>query len=293
VLRRVGLLYVDNNFDSATAVLTGLIQQRPNDLPILGLSYGQMAVVHRLRGRLREAAQWSSRSNAISMQRGAPHLKLIQAALDANASAIHLKDGARAVAMLDRALTETPIDGVPEVARPYLLLAAAYANAGRPDRARELLTTFERGRRTVVRTADAPDLHSMRGLIAIAEKRYDDAVRELQLGDQGECTTCALPSLAVAFDRGGKPDSALAVYERYVNTSEAFSWQPDQIWLAPSHRRAGELYEAKGDMAKAVEHYQKFIDLWKGADAELQPQVAGVRARVARLKDSERWTGRP
>jgi hypothetical protein len=47
------------------------------------------------------------------------------------------------------------------------------------------------------------------------------------------------------------------------------------------------LYEAKGDREKALSHYLAFIALWKDADPELQPKVAEVKARVARMKDSE------
>jgi len=48
------------------------------------------------------------------------------------------------------------------------------------------------------------------------------------------------------------------------------------------------LYEAKGDRQNAVRNYQMFVELWKNADAELQPQVADVRRRLARLTVSER-----
>ncbi|MGH7620456.1 MAG: hypothetical protein ACREPM_24830, partial [Gemmatimonadaceae bacterium] len=57
----------------------------------------------------------------------------------------------------------------------------------------------------------------------------------------------------------------------------------DMNYLAGAHRRLGELYEAKGDTARAESHYTSFIDLWKTADPELQPKVAEVRKRLAAL----------
>ena len=39
---------------------------------------------------------------------------------------------------------------------------------------------------------------------------------------------------------------------------------------------------------RAHEHYAAFVDLWKNADPELQPKVAAVRRRMARLRDTER-----
>ena len=55
---------------------------------------------------------------------------------------------------------------------------------------------------------------------------------------------------------------------------------------APAARRLGELYEAKGDRPKALQYYEHFVDLWKTADPELQPQVADVKRRIARLRAS-------
>jgi hypothetical protein len=53
--------------------------------------------------------------------------------------------------------------------------------------------------------------------------------------------------------------------------------------LAPTYRRLGELYEERGDAARAKAYYGRLVDLWKDADPELQPVVRDVRARLARL----------
>ena len=57
----------------------------------------------------------------------------------------------------------------------------------------------------------------------------------------------------------------------------------DAFWRARSYRRLGELYEQRGDTAKAVEYYNEFVELWKDADPELQPQVEDVKRRLAAL----------
>jgi hypothetical protein len=57
----------------------------------------------------------------------------------------------------------------------------------------------------------------------------------------------------------------------------------DSYRLPAALKRAGELYEAKGDRAKAADRYRRFVDLWKDADPELQPGVREVRGRIARL----------
>ncbi len=45
----------------------------------------------------------------------------------------------------------------------------------------------------------------------------------------------------------------------------------------------GELYEARGDRVNAATYYNKVLDLWKNTDVELQPAVADVKQRLARL----------
>jgi hypothetical protein len=86
------------------------------------------------------------------------------------------------------------------------------------------------------------------------------------------------------YTKSGQPDSALAYYERYVGTGDASRVFADANYLAASYQRLGELYEAKGDRKRALEYYEKLIDLWKNADPELQPIVKDVKQRVSRLQ---------
>ena len=78
-------------------------------------------------------------------------------------------------------------------------------------------------------------------------------------------------------------DSAIANLERYIAVTTPGRIQLDRWLLAPTHKRLGELYEAKGDNARAVTHYTEFVRLWEHADPDMQPKVAEVRARLERL----------
>jgi hypothetical protein len=74
------------------------------------------------------------------------------------------------------------------------------------------------------------------------------------------------------------------MYRRAVETPNVIGhFMADPDALAPSYKRLGELYEAKGDRKHAAEYYGHFVELWKDADPELQPGIKEVRARLARL----------
>jgi hypothetical protein len=92
-----------------------------------------------------------------------------------------------------------------------------------------------------------------------------------------------LPELGMAFDRRGNSDSALAVYQRYLESTHNFRIHTDVDHLGPILRRVGELYEARGDRRRSAQAYQRFVALWRRADPVLQPQVAEVRRRLAEV----------
>ena len=286
--RRWELLYADRRFDSAAAVLaTSLADER-----ITGLARAFVleadARTLRTRGRLADAARRTRESSELQVQNGRPQATLEAAADLALDHGFLLQDKARGNAILTAALASHPLETIPASVRPYVGLAVAYAVLGQPTRVEALLATFEQGRRGVVRYQDDLERTTLRGAAAFAAGRYDEAARQFSASSSiGECPTCDLSLLALSYDRAGAVDSAIAVYERYLTTPDHFRFIPDQVLLGPSLRRLGELYEEKGQVAKAHENYAAFVDLWKNADPELQPRVAEVRRRMARLRDTE------
>ncbi|MBX9927835.1 MAG: protein kinase [Gemmatimonadaceae bacterium] len=196
----------------------------------------------------------------------------------------YLNEKARALATVEAALKRTPLATLPVADRPLDRLVDFYAQAGLPAKAKQYAAEWEKHR------ADAPGLDDditqarMNGVIALSEKRYDDAIRQLSSVPNGDCTICELPQIALAHDLAGRPDSAIAVYERYLADRTYFRAELDAVYLGPTLKRLGELYEAKGDRAKALERYGRFVELWKNADAPLQSKVREVKARMAELQ---------
>ena len=154
-----------------------------------------------------------------------------------------------------------------------------------PQLAREALQGFERDLEQVGTMNPDGDRARMRAWLAMAEGRYDDAIREFREADRGLAMADrrAMVALAQAFDLADRADSALVYYVKFLDSQGGPAFV-DGNFRAGAHKRAGELYEAKGDTAKAESHYAAFIELWKDAEPELQSKVRDVRERLARLR---------
>ena len=89
-----------------------------------------------------------------------------------------------------------------------------------------------------------------------------------------------IDSLALAYYKAGNLDKSREDYEKII------SFTIGRIIYgyiyAKSFYMLGKIYEEKGWKGKAIEHYEKFLDLWKDADPGI-PEV-DARKRVAGLK---------
>ena len=274
-------------YDSAAAVARRLWSARRADPVVRAQASRWLARTATVRGRLREAERWHREEAEGERERGSRAFSLV-AALMPTAHDIWFRDRPEAgVRAMDDALARQPLDSLPLVERPYGTVAIYYAIAGRPERAQALLARMAEDSTRVSVTARAANLARVRGEIALAERRYDDAIAEMRTSDRGICGICDLPPIARAYDAAGRADSALAIYERYVLTPSSFRSEADYLYLAGALKRLGELYEAKGDKEKAASAYARFVELWKDADPDLQPRVAEVRRRLAAIQRAE------
>jgi len=269
-------------YDSAEVEARGLTQATRDPTWQASAAEG-LAALYLVRGRLAAAEAQLRRAMAVEEQRGVPG-KYVEDAIGIAIMNVHYRhapDAARRE--VEEALRRHPLASIPAEDRPYLALAFLYADAGQPDRARQLLAEFEAAVPEGARRGQ-PFRHGAAAQIAFAGGRIEDAIRDYRRWyDEDGCAVCGLFLLGRAYERAGQRDSAVAVYERAVTTPGYFRAFEEEATLGPTYRRLGELYEQRGDTARAREYYGRFVELWKDADAELQPEVKEVRQSLVRL----------
>ncbi len=234
-------------------------------------------------GRIGDARHYLEQFMAASEQRGLPGSHVEGATRLAYLDVLFGANNDRGLQLVDAALEKHPLDSIEPADRPYPLLASLYADAGKVDRANELMAEFEAEVPEAVRRG-FPFRHQATARIAIAEGRSDDAIAAItKFQDEASGRRVGWFDMAQAYELAGKADSALLMYERAVARPDAFQVFGDAFELPRAYNRLGELYEGRGNSEKATEYYNKFVELWSDADEELQPKVKDVRNRIARL----------
>ena len=122
------------------------------------------------------------------------------------------------------------------------------------------------------------------GMVALNEERFDDAVDRFERAlELVKIPRIFEHELGRALMLAGRNDEAI---ERLESAAKSTGWQGlayDNGTSTLAFRTLGEAYERAGNRDKAIEAYQAFVDRWANADANLQPQVAEVRERIAEL----------
>jgi tetratricopeptide (TPR) repeat protein len=73
----------------------------------------------------------------------------------------------------------------------------------------------------------------------------------------------------------GRYDDAIPWYRTFVY---------DFVYTAPAHLRLAQIAQHRGERQKAIEHYTRFIELWRSCDPELRPMVQQAESALSRLR---------
>ena len=127
------------------------------------------------------------------------------------------------------------------------------------------------------------------GLIEIKRENFTRAIEylndALDLLEYGPLDKDArtIEALAVAYYKSGEIDKARMEYKR-ITTLLGGRINVGDIY-AKSFYNLGKIYEEQSDTAKAIENYEKFLELWKDADPGIA-EVKDAKTRLADLKKS-------
>jgi tetratricopeptide (TPR) repeat protein len=280
---RADLFWVRRQYDSMAAVLDQLdrVSTDGADRTTARMLRASLA---RLHGRLRDARRYTYEAMEAA-DRAGDRGALLRAGLYEAADVAHLLgERERALRMIDTLLRRHRLDTLTGfVRREYKLLVTVYAMAGQAELARNAMIEWNAKRQAFRSSLDTLVLAGMDGYVDFASGRYQDAARKFRYGDSQGCTRCEAPIEGRAWELMGQPDSAITVYEKFLNTPALLRTEDDALYLTLVHERLGELYEAKGDRDRALRNYHTFLQLWKNADPELQPSVNTARQHVAAL----------
>ena len=284
------MLAANGRLDSAAKVAAGVLGETSDATSRATVTSVQVDLAS-ARGELAEAERLAKALATFNREAGSPGNALAAGLGTVVRTVWYRGDRAAASRQLDEVLRANPVAAISPIDRPFKELVDAQVIVGRLDAAKATLTDFGRAYAALGTVPDTNTRSHIEGVIALAEKKYDLAAarfRERSIDMDFSCgAACVLPQLAQAYDLGGKPDSAIAVFERYVQSRHGTRLNTDATFLGPSLKRLGELYEAKGDRDSAAKHYARFVELWKNADQELQPSVKDVQARLARVRNAE------
>ena len=174
--------------------------------------------------------------------------------------------------------------------RTYLL-GQLSARLGDLEAARRFAAEIEGQPHPAAQRGLAADLRrSVEAQVARAENRPAEAVSLLDETLSETKNPLESPVVAEAYERylkaqllyeSGRYEEALGLY-RHIAESSVFEF----VYLPVSELWIGEIHNRLGATAEARSSYTRFIELWRGCDAELQPMVELARRRLEELERS-------
>ncbi len=272
------------DFAVAESLLT-LFAARYRGQPTEPFFLNNLVGVQSIRGKLAEANRTAAALIELRLSKGDTTNALEVELQQTVAPALYRDDPRAAKAALDAVFREHPFDRLAPTERPLLPAIISAGTVGDRDRAARLLSELEQQRGNLPGRVWDYGKHFGRGEVLSLRPESRNAARAELLKTTGVCGYCVYPVIARLFEQDNQPDSALAYYQRWADAGENL-WEPGiyDHWAPVAYFRLGELYEQKGDTARAVEFYNKFRILWRDADRELQPRVKDALQRISELK---------
>ncbi len=206
-----------------------------------------------------------------------PQLSRLQRGATRNRMAeMLLKDGKPAAALAQAELALPDTRSWFNMFETLELTAVAQASLGRQGDADKTIAMLEESARALASDREMRRVHSARGRVALVRGDAATAASELNqavatLSPHGEPTGPPSPhadllyAAAVANMKAGRDTEAASLLERLQS---GFEWSLFTEPWARSFYLLGQLYERRGDQAKARGQYAHFVQLWRDGDLE-------------------------
>jgi len=171
-----------------------------------------------------------------------------------------------------------------------IITGKLYPRMGKIDEANKLLNEMSlRMKDTVALSgvarstiSDEVSFNILKGEIALANQRAQEAVDILELTYRLKQDSNILESLAKAYLVLSKPEEAIKRYQQIISLKE-LGEENQECWIL-AHYELGKIYEQLNDLPKAQKYYEHFLNIWKEADPDI-PMVVEARQRLAAIKN--------
>jgi len=247
----------------------------------------RLSALRMIQGRFREALEFQEKQEQSMRGR---EMKTLEAGALINQAHILLQAGRvhKTLDMAERVLALAhDIEDTGLKIRNLFALGLAQCRMEALEAAEKTASTLESLAANDIHRQPAWKCEHLLGRIAFGKGAYHEAVEKFEKAlsfgywDPDMYPTLILQALAEAYEGTGNIDKAQETYERISNaTSERLIF--GDIY-ARSFYHLGRIFEQRGKRYRAIEHYEKFLDLWKNADSGL-PEIDDARARLAALQ---------
>jgi tetratricopeptide (TPR) repeat protein len=132
--------------------------------------------------------------------------------------------------------------------------------------------------------------HLLEGMIELKREKFSKAIENFKKAisllpyqyETWDEHVYFIDPLALVYYKSGDLEKARAEYERITSLTTGRLGYGDIY--TKSFYMLGKIYEQQGQGNKALDHYEKFLDLWKDADPGI-PEVDDAKKRLVALQD--------
>jgi tetratricopeptide (TPR) repeat protein len=250
-------------------------------------SWFHLSMLRMIQGRFRESLEFQEKQEQSMRDR---EMKTLEVGAVINQAHILLQAGRihEALDMGERALALAhDIENTRSKIRSLFVLGLAQCRMEAWEAAEKTASALEALVANDIHRQSPWKYEHLSGRIAFGKGLYHEAVEKFKkalsfgywLHDM--YPTLILEALAEAYEGMGNIGRAQETYERISKATSKRLFLGDIY--ARSFYRLGRIFEEQGKRDRAIEHYEKFLELWKNADPGL-PEVDDAKARLAALR---------